>query len=318
MEYSSTMKKILSGSLVIFSLVGAAHAFALTPAYLDVPAGVWYEEAVTSMQKKGFLDATSGLFRPTQNATRAEFIKLIVELNGGIINRASKEKSFDDISAGDWYYPYIDEAAQEKWIRGAGDCLGSHPCLVSPNASITRAEAAVLVARAFDLSSNGISGPFPDVPKDAWFSDAMIALAYNCFMVGDDDTHLMRPFSPMNRAEMVVLFHRVDDPPACEQPIQPHNQIRNVLWASFNTVEVAFDRAIGSDAIVDTSRYSLSYGSGVLKILSAARVDEKTVQLNTEDTAVECGEPYLLTVDSMPSLAGNVFSDSLEFKGMCN
>jgi len=88
----SRLKKVFAGvsaTAIMFSQVATALA-----AYSDVPAGVWYESAVNAFTDAGYLDSTQTKFRGTDNANRAEFVKLVVELNGGVINATPATPSF--------------------------------------------------------------------------------------------------------------------------------------------------------------------------------------------------------------------------------
>lgn len=313
------MKYVLLRSIIAFFLVGMANANAPFP-YTDIPVGVWYEDAVTVLLKNGYLDASSGLFHPNNDATRAEFMKLIVKMNGGVLSTPPAQQSFDDVSTSDWYYPYMEEAAKEGWVRGEGNCLGTHPCSAHPANSIIRAEAAVLLVRAFNLERSDNTQQFHDVPDNEWFSDAFLTMADHCVFVGDTATGSVRPFDHMNRAEMIVLLHRIDqnltNGTVCDHFPGEAKGIRDVLWTGANTLEVKFMTGVDDEAMVDISRYSLSEGSGSLTVLSAKRLDEKTVELRVKEQG-ECGNNYTLSVDAMSIWADERFSDSIDFVGTC-
>src|SRR3989338_3599678 len=101
----SRLKKVLAGisvAAVTLTQVGTAIA-----AYSDVPGGVWYEEAVEAFVDAGYLDANQPRFRGGDNANRAEFVKLVVELNGGILSTPPAVPSFDDVATSAWYYGYM-------------------------------------------------------------------------------------------------------------------------------------------------------------------------------------------------------------------
>ena len=178
--------------------------------FSDVPAYTWYTEALSAMTENGYIDTSKTLFRPTEAATRAEFVKLLVEMNGGVLSTPLAIPSFDDVASSAWYYGYMEEAAKEGWMRGVENCYGTHPCFARPTDPVTRAEVAVLLARSFDLHSDGTRQLFTDVPEDAWYADAFIATNYACVFQGDDVTGRVRPMDSMNRAEMVTMLHRMD------------------------------------------------------------------------------------------------------------
>ena len=109
----SRLKKLFAGmSAVAITVTQVGTAIA---AYSDVPSGVWYESAVDAFTDAGYLDKSQTKFRGGDNANRAEFIKLVVELNGGILSTPPAVASFDDVKAGAWYYGYMEEAAKEGW-----------------------------------------------------------------------------------------------------------------------------------------------------------------------------------------------------------
>lgn len=211
-------KYLLFYSLVFF----VPFLLAEEPLYVDVTPGAWYEAAVKEFVTQKYLDASQSHFRPADRATRAEFIKLVVAVNGGILDETPKEARFADVKVGDWFFPWIEEAAREQWVKGDGDCAGMERCTVRPGASISRAEAAALMRRAFGLKPLGLAPGFSDSPPGAWFSEAIQGAADRCILRGDDPpslpelrraggTRKVRPADPVNRAEMVVMLFRVDE-----------------------------------------------------------------------------------------------------------
>lgn len=194
-------------SLLLAAAVAAMPFSAF--AYSDVPQHVWYAEAVASLSADGLLDTSQSLFRPGDTATRAELIKLIVEMNGGVEGNMPSLSSFDDVATDAWFFRYMEKAGMELWVTGDGDCVGRHPCFARPTANVSRAEAAALIARSFGLEV-GAPIPFTDVPNDAWYAEAINAAAHACALQGDDMTGRVRPADPLNRAELVAMLFRVN------------------------------------------------------------------------------------------------------------
>ena len=87
MEFSRLKKMTAAVSVAAISLAQVGSVFA---AYGDVAAGVWYGDAVGAFTDAGYLDGSQSNFRGGDSANRAEFVKLVVELNGGTITVASK------------------------------------------------------------------------------------------------------------------------------------------------------------------------------------------------------------------------------------
>src|SRR5690554_3672629 len=71
---------------------------------------------------------------------------------------------FKDIKPNTWYYDAINELAQVEVLSGVGGEL------YLPNKVLTRAEAAVVFAKAFQLNMDQtFSSPFRDVSKEEWY-----------------------------------------------------------------------------------------------------------------------------------------------------
>lgn len=182
----------------------------------DIPAGAWYEGAVASFLSQGYLDRHQPQFRGGDRATRAEFVKLIVALNGGILDETPTESRFSDVALSDWFFGIIEEAAREGWVRGDptspfGLRGASGKPRVRPRDPVTRAEAAVLMQRAFGKKGLGRAPAFSDSPPGEWFSEAVQIAADHCILRGDKRSRNVRPHDPLNRAEMVVMLMRVDE-----------------------------------------------------------------------------------------------------------
>jgi hypothetical protein len=311
----SRLKKVFAGvsaAAIMLSQVATAMA-----AYSDVPAGVWYEGAVNAFVDAGYLDGTKTVFRGTDNANRAEFIKLVVELNGGVINTAPAVPSFDDVATGAWYYKYFEEAGKEGWVRGDGSCYGKHPCYARPTANINRAEAAAIIVRAFGLESAGSAPQFVDNPAGQWFTADIQTAADHCVLQGDDTSGRVRPNDNMNRAEMVVMLHRVDQGLTygkdCGAAAVSTPKVKDVVATSATVVEVAFNVAVDETAAKDKSHYTVT-GSPELPIDSLKLTGKDTVEI-TLTKAMDAGKTYTLTVVDMLTTDGKKFSDSKTFSG---
>ena len=311
----SSLKKTFAGvsaAAIMLSQVATALA-----AYSDVPAGVWYESAVDAFVDAGYLDAAQTKFRGTDNANRAEFIKLVVELNGGVINSAPATPSFDDVATGAWYYKYFEEAGKEGWVRGDGSCYGKHPCYARPSANINRAEAAAIIVRAFGLESAGAAPQFSDNPSGQWYTSDIQTAADHCVLQGDDSTSRVRPSDNMNRAEMVVMLHRVDQGLTygkdCGMTASATPKVKSATAISAMVVELAFNVSLDETAAKDKSHYTVT-GSPEIPVDSVKLTSKDTVEV-TLTSAMDAGHTYTATVVDMLTTDGKKFSDSTTFTG---
>ncbi|MBI5794508.1 hypothetical protein HZA87_05535, partial [Candidatus Uhrbacteria bacterium] len=313
----SRLKKMFAGmSAVAITLTSVSSVFA---AYSDVPAGVWYEEAVGAFLDAGYLDSSQARFRGSDNANRAEFTKLVVELNGGVLSTAPAVPSFDDVKPGAWYFASMEEAAKEGWIKGDKDCYGSHPCYARPGDNINRAEAAAIIVRAFGLTATGDAPAFVDVPNGQWYTAPVQTAADHCVLQGDDQTGRARPGDNMNRAEMVTMLHRVDMNltygvdcgTGGSVPSEP--AINDAVGIDATTVEVSFTTPVDATEAADATHYKVT-GASTIAVASVKVIDETTVQV-TLATATSVGAKYTLSVQDMKTDSGDMFSDTADFTG---
>ncbi|MBD0269947.1 MAG: S-layer homology domain-containing protein, partial [Cyanobacteria bacterium Co-bin8] len=129
--------------------------------------------------------------RPLAALTRAEVATLVYQglvyqnkapvIESGLIPRLSDSApGFSDLS-GHWARPFIEGLAQHQLISGleAGQ--------FAPNAAMTRAQYAALLARAFQPQPKQPPTSFVDVPPNFWAADA-IQMAYRAgFLSGFPD-----------------------------------------------------------------------------------------------------------------------------------
>jgi hypothetical protein len=286
-------------------------------AYTDVPSGVWYEDAVNAFLEADYLDATQTRFRGGDLANRAEFVKLVVQLNGGVLSTPPAVPSFNDVAPGTWYYSFFEEAGEAGWVRGDGSCYGTKPCYARPGANINRAEAAAIINRAFSLDATGASAKFADNPSGQWYTQEIQTAADHCILQGDGDTGRVRPSDNMNRAEMVVMLHRVDQNleygKDCGE-VSGEPAVTDVVSTSSTVVEVSFNVSLDQTAAADAAMYTVTGPNGEVAVSSASLVSDDTVSLTLAD-ALTAGAEYTLNVENMKSADGTTFSDSATFTG---
>lgn len=310
-------KKVLAGlSAGAIMLTQVSSVFA---AYTDVPSGVWFDEAVTAFTDNGILDASQPRFRGGDNANRAEFVKLLVMLNGGLLSTPPAVASFDDVKPSAWYYAYMEEAAKEQWVRGDGNCYGTHPCNSRPGANINRAEAAALIVRAFGLEASGAAPQFVDNPSGQWYTESVQTAADHCVLQGDDSSGRVRPSDNMNRAEMVVMLYRVDQGLTygvdCGEAETPASAgISSARATSSTTVEVEFTMNMNKASAETASNYSVTGATPAVSVSSAKLVGDDMVEL-TLSGDLTGGKEYTVTATDVKGADGTVFSDSDTFTG---
>ncbi len=126
-------------------LVATSHLIAQALPFADVDPNAWYYEYVLELYELGVIEGyADGLFRPAQNVSRAEALKIIlltadVNVGNGITNQ------FSDVPPGSWYMKYIAYAVDNGIVEGYGDGT------FKPDQNITRAEITKLIVEIFEL-----------------------------------------------------------------------------------------------------------------------------------------------------------------------
>ena len=203
------INKLLPLALTAAMIVPSVPAMA---APSDI-AGHWAESVITQWQSKGLIQGyEDGTFKPGNTITRAEFVTLMNNAKGfwseGGIN-------FSDVKNGSWFYSAVARAVAAGYVKGYSD--GSF----KPNNTITRAEAAVMIANTAKLSANEAGAyRFTDIGSiPAWARGSVGAVVAAGYMTGYPDGSFDANAS-ISRAEAVSSLNRMLGGTAY-QPTQP-------------------------------------------------------------------------------------------------
>ncbi|GLX67774.1 carbohydrate binding domain-containing protein [Paenibacillus glycanilyticus] len=168
--------------------------------FLDM-TGHWAETAVKRMASFGVVSGyEDGGFKPGSTISRAEFITMLDRVFGFA---GSNKDGFQDVAQNAWYYDAVTKAS------GSGIVQGVDARHFAPNASITREDAAVMIDRAFELSTGSESDAALRQYKDyadvsGYAKKALTYLADEKYIKGYNGK--LQPKSPITRAESAVLL----------------------------------------------------------------------------------------------------------------
>lgn len=168
----------------------------------DVQSGFWGENAIYELVKAGVI-ARDTSFRPNDNITREEFVKLAVEAFG--LYSEAAECDFDDVDRSAWYYRYVASGVNAGVISGiSGSLFGTGEL-------ITRQDMAAIIARLLvncgEELKAGESG-FDDGELIADYAkDAVAALCSGGILSGMGDNRF-EPLANATRAQAAVLLNR--------------------------------------------------------------------------------------------------------------
>lgn len=144
-----------------------------------------------------------GSVQPNGNITRAEVATIFYRLltDEARAKYTTTDNSFSDIKAGEWYTKAIATLENANIIGGYPDGT------FKPNAPITRAEMATIIAKFANLDENGKS--FTDI-KGHWAQSYVELAAGNGWINGYEDG-TFRPDKYITRAETFTMINRVLD-----------------------------------------------------------------------------------------------------------
>ena len=191
--------------LVLMLQLFPHSARAESSAFSDIPPDSWAAGVVASAYSNGLMGGIGdGLFGYGRTMTRAEFVTVLCRMFGwDMIEPPSA--TFNDVSPGEWFYGYIEAAAQ----HGLADPTGSF----YPNAPITRNDMAVMLVKALGYETLAVSAekternPFNDVDGDIGY----IIVAHDIGMINGVGDGKFAPGNTAKREEAAAMLTRVYD-----------------------------------------------------------------------------------------------------------
>ena len=198
-------KRLTAWLLVCALLLGLAPAVELGGAASAAYADSYMQQMVDWGFMRGDIE---GNLRPDDPITRAEFVTIV---NRSFGYEAMEGHPFDDVDVRDWYNDDVDISYTEGYISGTSEHT------FSPGDSITREEAAVILARNLMLQSAvGEDTSFSDSRElDEW-SRGYVATAARYQLLNGYEDGSFRPKNPITRGEAAILMTRAIGTPVQE------------------------------------------------------------------------------------------------------
>ncbi|WP_167689726.1 S-layer homology domain-containing protein [Paenibacillus athensensis] len=196
----------------IKSLTNSTYAVVWHPkTFADVEQH-WAKREVNDLASRLILQgATDDTFAPERTITRAEFTAILLRALGLHSDKAGTQVSFSDVGTGDWFRSSVTAAASYGLINGYEDGT------FQPNASITRAEAMVMINRAAGLAQleqasaderAALLSGFSDSASVGGWAQAAVASTIKLGIVQGADGKLS-PAQQITRAQTAVMVRRL-------------------------------------------------------------------------------------------------------------
>lgn len=192
---SQKLMRTATAGLCTLLLAGAPMAYAADTPFQDT-AGHWAEAAIQRMSSYQIVSGYQGKFRPNDSITRGE---MAVILDHVMRYQQHGTNPFTDLGEA-FYTDAILKAVHAGVLQGADG-------KVRPKDSLSREEAVVMIARAFEIQNTNPTIPTPDANAvSSWAAPSVAALMAQGYL---NDTDAFRPKASITRAEIVTILNRV-------------------------------------------------------------------------------------------------------------
>ena len=201
---SAALKRVMVVLVVLVVLVvGPAVAQDVEP-FPDFESGAYWAVPVTELAEAGVFAGTECAegFCPYGILDRATMAVWTVRVLDGEDPGPVGSTRFGDVGGSDRHAAFIERFAELGITMGCRD--GTVFC---PEGTVTRAEMAVFLTRAFELPLGPEPG-FSDVASDVWYADDVAALAASGITQGCGGGTMFCPGSDTTRAQMATFLHR--------------------------------------------------------------------------------------------------------------
>jgi hypothetical protein len=207
-----------------FDSFGYYAVMALRYSYSDIIGHDYARFPLETMLSKGIMvNKDNNNFGVYDNVTRGEFAQMLVKILDIPLEYDPNNMTFDDVLPIDfpgalWNYQYVETAVKKGFIRGKS------PRLFFPNDTLTRQEAAVMIARALNLiksnadaekDKTALQKQFTDANTiDFYGASAVLAIVKAKFITGMPNTQPAKTFrfeanTALKRADAAVIAQKI-------------------------------------------------------------------------------------------------------------
>ncbi len=219
MRHSPSRSLAAAGVIAVvaaaLAVASTGPAGAQTGGYGDVPSGAFFSDPVSELADDGVFEGTEcgggSRFCPDEPIDRKTMAVWTVRVLDGRNPFVVAKSRFDDVDGSGFYAPFIERMADLGITAGCGD--GSGFC---PDRSVTRAEMAVFLSRAYRLPDGSDPG-FGDVASGDWYAADVASLVASGVTKGCGDGANFCPDQPTTRGQMAAFLHRAENRGGWEQ-----------------------------------------------------------------------------------------------------
>ena len=191
----------LTGCMLVSVLPGAALAAA---PFADVPAGSWYEDAVSYVYSNSLMSGiVTQTFDPEGIASRGQVVTILYRMEGQ--PTVSGKSSFKDVYA-DYYQKAV------IWAEKNGIVTGTETGLFQPAQSVTREQMAAFFYRYAAYKKFNVSQKASTVYSDQWqistYALNAMRWAVGIGLISGTDQNTLCPKDDATRGQLAVALMR--------------------------------------------------------------------------------------------------------------
>lgn len=178
--------------------------------FSDTSAYGWANDEIEYLAYHGIMTGDgSGMFRPADNITREEFVKILVSAFN-LEDNSLEENKFADVDVNAWYAPSIHNAYGKGIIQGISNSV------FGVGQSITRQDAAVIICRLTESEGYTIQSVregvlFDDSERISEYALFSVDTLYKAGIVNGADSNMFNPTGFLSRAEAAKLLYSTLD-----------------------------------------------------------------------------------------------------------
>ncbi|MCL7746771.1 S-layer homology domain-containing protein [Halalkalibacter alkaliphilus] len=194
--------KLVFISILIYMFLPFSSTQAQTD-FHDVDDDFWAKNEIEFLHEQEVIFGyPEGNFKPNLSINRTQAATMLVRALG-LDTRNRPDPGFADISQNFHAYDIVATVAEEGLLTGSDG-------MFRPGETLSRAQMAVILQRAFELSGTW-DREFTDIQNGFWAYDETQALAANRITTGYSADGTFRPSNPTTRAQFSVFLARQID-----------------------------------------------------------------------------------------------------------
>ncbi len=198
----------IDGKIRFIAPVNATYFLEARAAVFSDIDGHWANTYIRFVTARSIYSGISDTeFAPDTDMTRAMLVTVLGRLSG-ITADSNAKGTFDDVSDGQWYTPYVTWAHENGIVKGYDNgCFG-------PEDPVTREQMCVILKRWLDMSGYTLpltnnTGAFPDADRiSTWAYDSVQYIRSSGLIIGDDRGYFS-PLANSSRAQVATILFRL-------------------------------------------------------------------------------------------------------------